>query len=818
MFAYVTAIDDFVLADAGIPPAPITKASTRYGRSVRRREGRAASVFAGASADPAQWQVIFQCPDLAARDALMAALDVFEEEVRLLAQRNAHGQDPVTTRATISNIEIPGALENVHVRFETEDSVWQAASPTRSTGQLLSTKPLSHAIHIDVGGHVTTSPVLRLTPTVQRSGGDANAGWRYRQRWTITNNGDEPWFRFPVRVSLGATTNLVSGGKARSDGNDVRVLLDGVEQARTLVSWNAAASHIWIVIPACAPGGSITYDLIYGNASAGSPPALAYPDLPAFDLATSTNAQWVYKTNPVVGNAGKGLWHLSDTTEGAIADFSVPGAWSRELTWTTPTNTDNFVQSAFSVQTSWVQPLLEAFRWHSTTGAVLFAAAEEEAGWNPFDGVTLAHPLGITSINFGFKWQNLSKVLTTRTVATDNGSGTVTTVSEEVQTEANAVTRFVVIGRRNAAESWRVISQFTAKAASLTTVGAATYTPTGGAVKAIGLACWPLGVASIPANYNAGVRAVSNTDTLVNIDTSDLAIALSEAETEVYEFATELRLGGGGNAQPHYETLLVGNARGDSGEGTPRVLVPLTQTLVIDQDDGLHGLRLEDSAGLEVEHVSQHTIRGLRGVDGPEGLTEFYTSRWLPLRPPRQIVPNGDFAVDIGGWSLLSATSGMTVALGHEPTLGGEALGALLATITPNSAASGAQARIVSGRFFQVGTRETVEIAAWSRTSNANLRPLLAVAFSTDDDALLSVAIEALWLPTINTGYRRVFAARVPHNATRYRAMLVVQTAASSATGAVAFDDVTLNDAELYVADIANGTFTVEVDVPGRYV
>jgi Fe-S cluster assembly scaffold protein SufB len=61
---------------------------------------------------------------------------------------------------------------------------------------------------------------------------------------------------------------LVSGSKAQADGDDVRFWLDGVEQPRTLVTWNTSASYAWIIVPLLLPGETITYDMVYGNPSA----------------------------------------------------------------------------------------------------------------------------------------------------------------------------------------------------------------------------------------------------------------------------------------------------------------------------------------------------------------------------------------------------------------------------------------------------------------------------------------------------------------------------------------------------------------------
>lgn len=453
---WLLSIDDFTLSDYGIPPAMLTNKSSHLGFGVDRRSGVYGSVFFGASSQPATWHVILQCPTEAARYALIALLAAPRNtQLRLLAQRSPYGEDLVTIEAAITSVQAHGSSDNLEVTFESNDSVWFAEDVATASKTFAS--PLDQVLHLPVGGNLPTHPVVRLTPTVQRSSPTATVGWRYRQRWTITNGGDEPLFRYPVRLDLGNTATLVSGGKALASGNDLRVWLDGLEQARTLVGWNTSQTYLWLIVPALPVGASLTYDLVYGNASASAATSLAYPDLPSFDLPQSSNTTWYYVADTSTSaNAGRGLWYLSSGLGGGFADDSVPGAWSPALTFANPNNTDDIFQSRATRltdgATTWYQPVLNAARWHGDS----FDFLDEYAGGEALDGVVLRTPFGISRVVFSsWLYDNMAWV---KTVVTTTVSGT--TASDEVETPHDPFTRVVVISRNTGGEDWHIINEY----------------------------------------------------------------------------------------------------------------------------------------------------------------------------------------------------------------------------------------------------------------------------------------------------------------------------------------------------------------------
>lgn len=482
------AIDDFVLADWNILPAVMTTGSSQLGYGVERRAGISSSVFFGAAPVPGRWTFLFRCGgDEAARQALIAMLGSQEHhEFRLLAQRLLYGEDLITTRASISGELDERARGDIYVPFESNDSVWLAEDTTTTSKTFASS--LDQAMHLAVAGNVSTNPVVRITPSTQRSVTTAYVGWQYRQRYAISNEGTDPLFRYAVAIDLGNTAALVSGGKARSDGADVRVWLHGLEQSRTLVGWNTSSTTLWVVVPVLPPGHSLTYDVVYGNPLATSADGveLTYPDAPAFDLTASTNFVKVYRTGTDVSHAGEGLWFLSSSLEGGTADYGVPGAWQPALTFENPNNADNVVQPRArrlaDDESEWYQAVPFAARWK---GDSWDGEYEEYAGSDPFDGVTLYNPFGIRSVHAdSFTYQNNSskKTVVTTTVVDAVDPNLSTTESTEVLAPYEPpYTRAVAIGRNSGGEGWHVLAEYDNSTALATGEAGRLYLPSSGA-------------------------------------------------------------------------------------------------------------------------------------------------------------------------------------------------------------------------------------------------------------------------------------------------------------------------------------------------
>jgi uncharacterized repeat protein (TIGR01451 family) len=105
-------------------------------------------------------------------------------------------------------------------------------------------------------------------------------GWSYRRGLFIDNNADDELpAAYSVRLVLD-TAGLVSEGKLRADGDDLRVVWqDGTTQVEldrvAETAFNTASTEIWFKTQVPIPGNERdgSYYLYYGNPGAGAPPA-----------------------------------------------------------------------------------------------------------------------------------------------------------------------------------------------------------------------------------------------------------------------------------------------------------------------------------------------------------------------------------------------------------------------------------------------------------------------------------------------------------------------------------------------------------------
>lgn len=82
-------------------------------------------------------------------------------------------------------------------------------------------------------------PVITITPTAAKSG-----GYAYRCFVAVTWRASEGAQRYPVLITLN-TQALIIAGKMQSDGDDLRLLVDGSEANRWLSGINTTSTKVW---------------------------------------------------------------------------------------------------------------------------------------------------------------------------------------------------------------------------------------------------------------------------------------------------------------------------------------------------------------------------------------------------------------------------------------------------------------------------------------------------------------------------------------------------------------------------------------------
>lgn len=489
----------------------------------------------------------------------------------------------------------------------------------------------TQAVLLDVQGEFPVNPTIYVQPTVQRATPTAAVGWKWRRRYRVTNTSDAPLRNYPFALDLGATNGLVSS-KALASGNDVRVWFNGREIARTLVDWNSASptTLCWIVIPALDAGGTLDFDVVYGNSAAGVPPTLtAGIDLPIFDVQTagasrSTNTLWKYLVDRTVGNAGRGGAYLSSGTTQPNVRFNMPGTW--KLASTLVSN-DNRRQEAYSTYTATGTKYQYRFESRRARAGSLVLTQHNGA-----DGTSIRVPAGIVSVRADIRWQNLSLG----------------------DTDLTPVGQVVILTRNNEGEVWKALYSNNALQTTEATIATATYTPVA-PVKEIAFAVWPYdGLKVSPSARDDRYINAAWYTTLELTLSATVTQSTVQAEVEVYELATELRNGGGGDTTPvaPYRSVFLGNAKSASGVGTPHLAAQLNQQVAVMTDE--RRVEVWDS-GLtaRVESVPMPAVSAVEGGRDPVTATtvERVSTDWMPLTPTADPLTNSSATADTTAWT-----------------------------------------------------------------------------------------------------------------------------------------------------------------------
>lgn len=658
----------------------------------------------------------------------------------------------------------------------------------------------TQSVLFNVLGEHPTYPELRVQPTSQRASPTAAVGWKYRRRYTIANTASKPLVNYPFALNFGATNALVSGSKMLASGNDLRVWINGLEVARSLNTINSATDcYIWIVIPYLAAGGSLLVEVVYGNASAGSPPTLtAGNDLPAFDIAAtsgrSTNSNWVYLVDRTAGNAGKGGWYLSSGTAQPTINQALPGAWESVNTGPLADDSWQLPYATYTATGTKYQGRFEARR--ARTGSLL-----PVEGFGA-DGVSLANPVGITSVTCDMRWTNMAM-----------GDTNVTPVGS-----------LVILTRANEAEQWVKLYENTALQATEATIASNTYTPAA-AVGELAFAVWPCNGCLIErtARVDRYINAAWYTALSVAINGAAITQTTTEAEVEIYELATELRYGGGGDtaAVAPSRSILLGNARSATGVGSPHLACKINEQIVVFTETRKTEVW---NSGLtaKVEDAPIPAVTAMESVVRDSGASaEQPSTDWMPWVPIVDPLTNPSADTNANNWTKGATTTNLTASA--TPTQDASnydtSPGSFTATVTANTSGVGGTVEYIADDYLPVGSRKNVQFGVAIRTANVNLQPTPTIWFYDSANVLIgSRSMQADWtIGAINTWYRRLFAASVPSGAVSYRVGIVGKSKTSNQTGQFWWDTTAENDTEIALLDVAIGAITLSARWQDRY-
>lgn len=689
-----------------------------------------------------------------------------------------------------------GAVNAVPAAFV---AVQTAFTPftTRTASQVIPNAEWQSVL-LDVKGQFPTAPVLRIQPTAQRTTRTANVGWSYRRRYVVSNADTDALTKYAVAIDLGDTAALVTGGKALASGDDLRVWIGGKEVARTLNTWNGSgavgtstSTLCWVTLPSIPGGGSVTVDVMYGNPSAGAPPTLTYGvDLPAFDIATtgagrSTNTKWVYAVSRTAANAGKGIWPIS----GGNPLFAVPGAWQvSRVTNQAHDMRQEVVSSYVDASVTYQQGRFDA--QVARAGASVIAEAGNDA-----DGVMLRAPVGITQVRADFRWLNPV-----------NRSGSTV-----------AIGRLALASRDSASQAWQQTTISAATAATETAIAAANYVPSEGQANEVALALLPIST-TIPSAADGTRRAYAFVDATLEVTLQGDITQNTPAEETVYEVATELRHGGGGDTAglAVYKSVLLGNAKGAAGAGTPRLAVLLNQQIVVRNAERVAEI-WNSALTAKVANVPTPAARAVSGVRSGAATIEQPASEWIAFVPVTDPLLNSSATTDVLNWTRGTVTAGVTTAFSRVTATFDTTPAAFQENITANTAGAGAIIEDIATDYLPVGDRQHAQVGMAIRTTNVNLQPTPSIWWYDAAQAPLAAtpkSMQADWaIPDVNTWYRRLFAAAVPAGAAYFRVGVTSKDKVGGLIAVSRWDTVAVNDTEIAVRDVAQGanlTFSAE--------
>lgn len=222
-------------------------------------------------------------------DQLMGYLNPRDQTPKLLVAAR-YDATVVQRYARVESVDLSdsaGSLNVIRAVFVSEDPEWVKSTST-TVDQTGAVSPFSSAI--TNAGQTPVHPVYQVRWTVQRVTKGVVVGQQYRKRMTLINTQTRTLAAFPYRIDLGDTAALVTATKAQSDGDDLRIVIDGKDMTRRLIGWNLVQSFAWIVIPGMDALEVLTIDIVYGNASATTATDWVDPDpdKPIIDISTES--------------------------------------------------------------------------------------------------------------------------------------------------------------------------------------------------------------------------------------------------------------------------------------------------------------------------------------------------------------------------------------------------------------------------------------------------------------------------------------------------------------------------------------------------
>jgi hypothetical protein len=238
------------------------------------------------------------------------------------------------------------------------DPRWRAEVEATDTWNITASGQTQPIVNL---GEDDAYPVYTIEPTTNRTGGYAYRRWVPIQ-WLSANAAQ----KYPMAATL--ATNALIPAKMQADGDDLRVVVDGVEVYRWLdaASWNSGASKVWFYTDFVgAPALTLKTTIAAGGAVSSIEINEDISKLPDSGILLIGTEAFVYSSRSTIDRAVSGVERAAKGTTAAQHLATVSVYWIQHDVWIVYGNAsvsaptvDNDYKPAFeldhSTNTSWV--------------------------------------------------------------------------------------------------------------------------------------------------------------------------------------------------------------------------------------------------------------------------------------------------------------------------------------------------------------------------------------------------------------------------------------------------------------------------------
>jgi hypothetical protein len=305
------------------------------------------------------------------------------ENPRYLVAQLADGSDtPVRRPAVIEGpLEaLSGGVNGFRVVFVSADPAWRLVTPADADlANITGNETVTwQTLSLPNNGQARAWPVLNFAVDTAETTGLH----KYVRTILVANNNDQDMIGEAILLELGDTTTWVSAsGGATSNGSNVYVFREGIEQRRDLIAFNTAYTLMWVYVEHLAAGESMTLEVVYGGTGT-TPLQLTGTYRPAFDNRGEDGTLTTGSTTTVMNVAGSPGWDTDQWKDGKVRIIS--GALAGQ-----ERNISASGSASITVSTAWGSSPVSGVAfvvWNSRNDRLVWRVSVNERG-DPYRGL-----------------------------------------------------------------------------------------------------------------------------------------------------------------------------------------------------------------------------------------------------------------------------------------------------------------------------------------------------------------------------------------------------------------------------------------------